>query len=50
MDMVFKVGVKKLRSFFFSFPGTRIPDAAIKVIDMLEKNSNDNTKAKSATG
>lgn len=47
--MVVVVGVKKLK-LFFPPPGTRIPDAAIKVIDMLEKNNNDNTKAKSATG
>lgn len=44
------VGVKKIKKLFFLSPGTRIPDAAIKVIDMLEKNNNDNTKAKSATG
>lgn len=48
--MVVVVDVKKLIKLFFPPPGTRIPDAAIKVIDMLEKNNNDNTKAKSATG
>lgn len=50
MDMVVKVGVKKIKKISFPPSSTRIPDAAIKVIDMLEKNSNDNTKAKSATG
>lgn len=44
-DFLYKAGVSAVFG-----PGTRIPDAAIKVIDMLEKNSNDNTKAKSATG
>lgn len=44
-DFLYKAGVSAVFG-----PGTRIPDAAIKVIDMLEKNSIDNTKAKSATG
>lgn len=51
--LYFIVGVKKkkrIKKLSFSPPGTRIPDAAIKVIDMLEKNNNNNTKAKSATG
>nr|XP_022309134.1 methylmalonyl-CoA mutase, mitochondrial-like isoform X1 [Crassostrea virginica] len=41
-DFLYKAGVSAVFG-----PGTRIPDAAVKVIDMLENNDN---KSKSATG